>query len=131
MLDNLQNGVITHPVAIVYCGVVQAAKAPMNPVAVVCTGASTIAGFFASTFAIPFDYIKTQVQRQKPDLVTGKLPYDGFMDCAKKVQRLYYIRQLTFHTSHKIRSTKSDCTELQFNVPNQITSSPIVSSFAA
>ena len=45
-------------------------------------GASAIAGFFASFFSLPFDYVKTQVQKMKPDPVTGKLPFAGPIDCA-------------------------------------------------
>jgi solute carrier family 25 (mitochondrial oxoglutarate transporter), member 11 len=47
-------------------------------------GASAIAGFFASFFSLPFDFIKTRLQKQGkgPD---GKLPYKGFFDCAGKV----------------------------------------------
>merc|ERR1712156_634824 len=41
-----------------------------------------IAGFFASFFSLPFDYVKTQVQKMKPDPVTGKLPFAGPVDCA-------------------------------------------------
>jgi len=49
-------------------------------------GASAIAGFFASFFSLPFDFIKTRLQKQQkgPD---GKYPYNGFADCAKKVIR--------------------------------------------
>lgn len=49
-------------------------------------GASAIAGFFASFFSLPFDFVKTRLQKQQrgPD---GKLPYAGFFDCAKKVVR--------------------------------------------
>lgn len=45
-------------------------------------GASAIAGFFAAAFSLPFDYVKTQIQKQKPDPVTGKLPFAGPVDCA-------------------------------------------------
>ena len=47
-------------------------------------GASAIAGFFASFFSLPFDFIKTRLQKQSrgPD---GKFPYNGLFDCAKKV----------------------------------------------
>jgi len=45
-------------------------------------GASAIAGFFASAFSLPFDYVKTQVQKMKPDPVTGELPFKGPVDCA-------------------------------------------------
>lgn len=49
-------------------------------------GASAIAGFFASFFSLPFDFLKTRLQKQQkgPD---GKYPYAGFMDCARKVVR--------------------------------------------
>merc|ERR1712157_123038 len=47
-------------------------------------GASMVAGFFASFFSLPFDYVKTQVQKMKPDPVTGELPFKGPVDCALK-----------------------------------------------
>ncbi|KIX03694.1 uncharacterized protein Z518_07247 [Rhinocladiella mackenziei CBS 650.93] len=49
-------------------------------------GASAIAGFFASFFSLPFDFVKTRLQKQQkgPD---GKFPYNGFFDCARKVIR--------------------------------------------
>jgi hypothetical protein len=48
--------------------------------------ASGIAGFFASFFSLPFDFVKTRLQKQSrgPD---GKLPYKGFVDCFQKVIR--------------------------------------------
>lgn len=48
--------------------------------------ASAVAGFFASFFSLPFDFIKTRLQKQSkgPD---GKLPYKGFVDCFQKVIR--------------------------------------------
>merc|ERR1712194_92121 len=45
-------------------------------------GASAIAGFFASFFSLPFDFVKTQIQRMKPDPVTGEMPFKGPIDCA-------------------------------------------------
>jgi len=51
-------------------------------------GASAIAGFFASFFSLPFDYVKTQVQKMKPDPVTGELPFKGPVDCAMKQIKL-------------------------------------------
>lgn len=47
-------------------------------------GASAIAGFFASFFSLPFDFVKTQMQKQKPDPVTKQLKYSGSLDCAMK-----------------------------------------------
>jgi len=46
--------------------------------------ASAIAGFFASFFSLPFDFVKTRLQKQQkgPD---GQLPYKGMVDCFKKV----------------------------------------------
>merc|ERR1719446_1754178 len=47
-------------------------------------GAAWIAGFFAAFFSLPFDYVKTQVQKMAPDPVTGELPFKGPFDCAMK-----------------------------------------------
>ncbi|KAF2258132.1 mitochondrial dicarboxylate transporter [Lojkania enalia] len=48
--------------------------------------ASAIAGFFASFFSLPFDFVKTRLQKQTraPD---GSMPYRGMFDCFKKVAR--------------------------------------------
>merc|ERR1719409_737649 len=48
-------------------------------------GASAIAGFFASFFSLPFDFVKTLMQKQKPDPATGELQYKSAIDCAAKV----------------------------------------------
>jgi solute carrier family 25 oxoglutarate transporter 11 len=50
-------------------------------------GASMIAGFFAAAFSLPFDFVKTRIQKQKPG-VDGKLPYKGFVDCCVKTVKL-------------------------------------------
>ncbi|KAF8243195.1 mitochondrial carrier [Wilcoxina mikolae CBS 423.85] len=49
-------------------------------------GASAVAGFFASFFSLPFDFIKTRLQKQTkgPD---GTLPYRGTVHCALKVAK--------------------------------------------
>jgi len=47
-------------------------------------GASAIAGFAASFFSLPFDFVKTQIQKMKPDPVTGEMPFKGPVDCAMK-----------------------------------------------
>ncbi|KAJ5899504.1 hypothetical protein N7495_004248 [Penicillium taxi] len=47
--------------------------------------ASAIAGFFASFLSLPFDFIKTRLQKQQKDPKTGILPYRGVLDCARKV----------------------------------------------
>jgi solute carrier family 25 (mitochondrial oxoglutarate transporter), member 11 len=48
--------------------------------------ASAIAGFFASFFSLPFDFMKTRLQKQTkgPD---GTMPYKGMFDCFQKVMR--------------------------------------------
>jgi len=48
--------------------------------------ASAVAGFFASFFSLPFDFVKTRLQKQQkgPD---GKLPYRGMLDCFSKVAK--------------------------------------------
>ncbi|KAI5922454.1 mitochondrial carrier domain-containing protein [Camillea tinctor] len=48
--------------------------------------ASAIAGFFASFLSLPFDFVKTRLQKQQrgPD---GKLPYRSMADCFAKVAR--------------------------------------------
>lgn len=48
--------------------------------------ASAIAGFFASFFSLPFDFVKTRLQKQQkgPD---GKLPYKGMADCFVQVTK--------------------------------------------
>ncbi|QIX01572.1 hypothetical protein AMS68_007089 [Peltaster fructicola] len=48
--------------------------------------ASAVAGFFASFFSLPFDFVKTRLQKQTraPD---GTLPYKGMIDCFQKVIR--------------------------------------------
>ncbi|KAL8922374.1 MAG: hypothetical protein Q9208_005227 [Pyrenodesmia sp. 3 TL-2023] len=48
--------------------------------------ASAIAGFFASFFSLPFDFVKTRLQKQQkaPD---GSLPYKGMADCFRKVAK--------------------------------------------
>merc|ERR1712228_922003 len=48
-------------------------------------GASAIAGFFASFFSLPFDFVKTLMQKQKPDPVTGALKYSSSINCAMTV----------------------------------------------
>jgi solute carrier family 25 oxoglutarate transporter 11 len=50
-------------------------------------GASAIAGFFASFFSLPFDFVKTLMQKQKPDPVTGALKYSGSVNCAMTIMK--------------------------------------------
>ncbi|KAJ0752085.1 putative mitochondrial carrier domain superfamily [Helianthus annuus] len=45
--------------------------------------ASTVSGFFAVACCLPFDYVKTQIQKMQPD-AEGKYPHTGSLDCALK-----------------------------------------------
>jgi solute carrier family 25 oxoglutarate transporter 11 len=45
--------------------------------------ASAVAGFFASAFSLPFDFVKTMMQNQKADM-HGRLPYKSSLDCVVK-----------------------------------------------
>lgn len=49
-------------------------------------GASAVAGFFASFFSLPFDFVKTRLQKQSKR-ADGTLPYKGMADCFAKVAR--------------------------------------------
>lgn len=46
-------------------------------------GASAVSGFFASACSLPFDYVKTQIQKMQPN-AEGKYPFSGPFDCALK-----------------------------------------------
>jgi len=46
--------------------------------------ASFISGFSACVLSLPFDFIKTRLQKQKAGK-DGVLPYQGILDCARKV----------------------------------------------
>jgi len=48
--------------------------------------ASGVAGFFASFFSLPFDFVKTRLQKQQkaPD---GTVPYKSMVDCFAKVAK--------------------------------------------
>lgn len=48
--------------------------------------ASAIAGFFASFFSLPFDFVKTRLQKQQKT-ADNRLPYSGMADCFKKVAK--------------------------------------------
>jgi solute carrier family 25 oxoglutarate transporter 11 len=56
------------------------------PVQTRTMAASAIAGVFAAFFSLPFDFMKTRLQKQTraPD---GSLPYKGMFDCFVKVAR--------------------------------------------
>lgn len=46
-------------------------------------GASAVSGFFAAACSLPFDFVKTQIQKMQPN-PDGTMPYKGSLDCAMK-----------------------------------------------
>ena len=48
--------------------------------------ASAVAGFFASFFSLPFDFVKTRLQKQTKNS-DGTMPYKSMLDCFRKVTR--------------------------------------------
>jgi solute carrier family 25 oxoglutarate transporter 11 len=48
--------------------------------------ASAVAGFFASFLSLPFDFMKTRLQKQTR-AADGSLPYKGMFDCFRKVTK--------------------------------------------
>ncbi|KAG6479641.1 hypothetical protein ZIOFF_063109 [Zingiber officinale] len=62
-------------------------------------GASAVSGFFASACSLPFDYVKTQIQKMQPD-ANGKYPYTGSLDCA--MQTLKSGGPLKFYTGFPV-----------------------------
>lgn len=64
--------------------------------------ASAISGFFAVTLSLPFDFIKTCMQKMKKDPVTNKLPYKNMFDCAYKMYKkggisIFYSSYSTYY----------------------------------
>lgn len=55
----------------------------VGPTKVANLGASAIAGFLAAFLSLPFDNMKTKLQRMEK-LKNGQYPYRGMMDCALK-----------------------------------------------
>jgi len=48
---------------------------------------SMSAGFTAAFFSMPFDLIKSRLMAQRPDPLTGEMPYKGVVDCVTKIVR--------------------------------------------
>ncbi len=47
-------------------------------------GAKAVSGFFASFFSLPFDFVKTRLQKQRRQ-ADGTMPYRGVFDCTTKI----------------------------------------------
>ncbi|KAF9613325.1 hypothetical protein IFM89_006835 [Coptis chinensis] len=50
---------------------------------VTVSGASAVLGLFASACSLPFDYVKSQIQKMQPNAI-GKYSYSGSLDCVLK-----------------------------------------------
>ena len=48
--------------------------------------AAAVGGFAASLASLPFDFVKTQMQKQQP-LPDGRMPFAGVLDCAAQSLR--------------------------------------------
>ena len=66
-------------------------------------GPNVVSGFFASAFSLPFDYVKTQIQRMQPD-ASGKYPYTSSLDRAMKT--LKYGGPLKFHIGFPVHCVR-------------------------
>lgn len=62
-----------------------ASSSSLSPTSQTLT-ASAVAGFFASFFSLPFDFVKTRLQKQRPGK-DGAVQYRGMVDCFRKVAR--------------------------------------------
>lgn len=51
-------------------------------------GASAVSGFFAAACSLPFDYVKTQIQKMQPN-AEGQYPFTGPLDCTLKTIKQY------------------------------------------
>lgn len=63
-----------------------AARAPELDPGVRTLAASAVAGFFASFFSLPFDFVKTRLQKQAKG-ANGAKAYKGMADCFARVAR--------------------------------------------
>lgn len=45
--------------------------------------AGVVGGLASSFFGMPFDFVKTQMQKQTPDVKTGELPYRSALSCVQ------------------------------------------------
>jgi len=59
-------------------------KQYMTSPVMISVGAKLISGFAASAFSLPFDMVKTRIQKQVK-LPDGTYPYKSFMDCSVKI----------------------------------------------
>jgi solute carrier family 25 oxoglutarate transporter 11 len=56
-----------------------------NPSLPTKLGSAATAGFTAALFSLPFDLVKSRLMAQKPDPMTGVMPYRGIADCVVQI----------------------------------------------
>lgn len=69
----------------------------------VVLGGSTFAGFFAAACSLPFDFVKTRMQKMtaNPD---GSMPYSSSLDCAQQTfQKEGFLKFYTGFPTYCIR----------------------------
>ncbi|EUD67065.1 hypothetical protein C922_02649 [Plasmodium inui San Antonio 1] len=64
--------------------------------------ASVVSGFFAVTLSLPFDFVKTCMQKMKVDPVTKKMPYKNMLDCSLQLYKkggisIFYASYSTYY----------------------------------
>jgi hypothetical protein len=64
---------------------------------------SMLAGVNAALASLPFDMIKTRLQRMQP-LPDGTMPYSGIADCARKIIQKEGVAALYTVCTHLCRS---------------------------
>ena len=69
----------------------------------IAMGPNAISGFFASAFSLPFDYVKTQIQKMQPD-ASGKYLYTSSLNHAMKT--LKYGGPLKFHIGFSVHCVR-------------------------
>jgi len=74
-------------------------NAGMTPGNALTCVAAMIGGMGSACFGMPFDFVKTQMQKQAPDPVTGRLPFRNSFEC---VWRTFQAGPLRFYTGFPV-----------------------------
>ncbi|KAF9592138.1 hypothetical protein IFM89_012567 [Coptis chinensis] len=76
--------------------------------------ASAVLGFFTSACSLPFDYVKSQIQKMQPN-ATGKYSYNGSLDCVLKTWKaggaLKFYTEFPFYCvkiAHYVKGTEAE-----------------------
>ena len=72
--------------------VTQTLGSTANPFAIQC-GSSMVSAIAIALCSLPFDNVKTKIQKMKPER-DGRLPYTGVLDCFRKSVAQEGVRRL-------------------------------------